>query len=121
MFVYNKWYNVKLTFKKETTNPDEMEIKDELVFNGITWSEADEIEYNNIGAFQTSNSNTPGYYIVKWIGHSFNPPVIIPGGELFCPEKFMTPMIKTSYWYHDPDEAIPFMVKLKKLLCLILN
>ena len=28
----------------------------------------------------------------------------------------MTPMIKTSYWYHDPDEAIPFMVKLKKFV-----
>ena len=28
----------------------------------------------------------------------------------------MTPMIKTSYWYHDPDEAIPVMVKLKRVL-----
>ena len=25
-------------------------------------------------------------------------------------------MIKTSYWYHDPDEAIPIMVKLKQVL-----
>ena len=33
---YNKWYISKLTFLKETTNPDEMEIKYELVLNGIT-------------------------------------------------------------------------------------
>ena len=25
-------------------------------------------------------------------------------------------MRKTSYWYHDPDEAIPVMVKLKQVL-----
>ena len=28
----------KFTFKKETTNPDDMEIKDELVLHGMTWS-----------------------------------------------------------------------------------
>ena len=48
------------TFKRETTNPYEMDIKDELVLNGMTWSAEDEIENNMIGAFQTSDSNTPG-------------------------------------------------------------
>ena len=28
----------------------------------------------------------------------------------------MTPIRKTSYWYHEPDEAIPFMVKLKQVV-----
>ena len=28
----------------------------------------------------------------------------------------MTPMIKTSHWYHDPNEAIPVMVKLKQVI-----
>ena len=28
----------------------------------------------------------------------------------------MTPMRKTSYWYHEPDEAIPVMVKLKQFV-----
>ena len=66
-----------------------MEIKDELVLNVMTQAAAYKIEYNNIGAFQTINSNTPGYYIFQWTGnaytlqekytwHSFNPPVIIP-------------------------------------------
>ena len=41
----------KLTFKKETTNPDGMEIKDELILNGMAWAEADDIEYNTIGAY----------------------------------------------------------------------
>ena len=80
-----------------------------------------------MGAFQTSYCNTHGYYIVKWIGnaytlqgkykcHAFDPPVIIPEGELVFPDKFMTPMIKTSRWYHDPNKAIPVMVKLKQVV-----
>ena len=44
--------------------PDEMEIKDEIVLHGMTWASTDNIEYNIIGEFQTSDSNTPGYYIV---------------------------------------------------------
>ena len=86
-----------------------MKIKDELVLQGMTQAAADEIEYNTMGAFQTSDCNTHGYYIVKWTGnaytlqekckcHAFDPPVIITEGELVCPAKFMTPMIKTSHW-----------------------
>ena len=48
--------------------------------------------------------------------HAFDPPVIIPEGELVCPSKFMTPMIKTSHWYHETNEAIPVMVKLKQVV-----
>ena len=33
----------KLNFKKEITNPDEMDIKDKLVLNGMTWAAADNI------------------------------------------------------------------------------
>ena len=40
---YNKWYISTLTFKKETTKPEEMEIKYELVLKGITWAEVDGI------------------------------------------------------------------------------
>ena len=106
-----------------------MKIKYELVLHGITQAETDNIEYTTIGEFKTSDSNTPGYYIVQWTSnaynlqefytcHAFNPPVIIPEGELVCPAKFMTPMRKTSYWYHDPDEAIPIMVKLKQFVMI---
>ena len=28
----------------------------------------------------------------------------------------MTPMIKTYHWYHEPNEAIPVMVKLKQVV-----
>ena len=105
---YNKWYIYKLTKKKETTNPDETKIKYELVLHGMTRAAEDEIEYNTIGAFKSINISTPGYYIVQWTGnvytlkekytcHAFDPPVIIPEGELVCPDKFMTPMRKTSY------------------------
>ena len=77
-------------------------------------------------AFQTRDCNTHGYYIVKCTGneytlqgkykcHAFDPSVIIPGGELVCPAKFMTPMKKTSHWYHGPNEAIPVMVKLEQV------
>ena len=55
----------KLNFKKETTNPNEMKIKDELFLQGMTQAAADEIEYNIMGAFQTIDCNTHGYYTVK--------------------------------------------------------
>ena len=91
-----------------------MKIKDELVLQGTTQAAEDEIECNTMRAFQTSNKNTHGYYIDKWTGnaynlqgkykcHAFNPPVIIPGGELVCKSKFMTPMKKTSHWYHETN------------------
>ena len=71
-----------------------MKIKDDLVLHGTTQASEDEIEYNIIGEFKTSDSNTLVYYIVQWTGnaynlpekytyHAFNPPVIIPEGELF--------------------------------------
>ena len=80
-----------------------------------------------IGAFQISKSNMPVYYIVrrivnayalkeKYTCHAFDPTVIIPGGELVFPTKFMTPTRKTFYWYHKPDVSIPVMVKLKQVV-----
>ena len=92
---YNKWYISKLNLKKETTNPDEMKIKDELVLQGMDQAAADDIEYNTIGEFETINSNMPGYYIVRWTSntytlkgqytcHAFDTLVIIPEGELVC-------------------------------------
>ena len=104
-----------------------MKIKDDLVLQGMTQAAEDEIEYNTMGAFQTSDKNTHGYYIVKWTGnaytlqekykcHAFYPPVIIPEGELVCKAKFMTPMKKTSYWYHKTNEATTVMVKLKQVV-----
>ena len=71
-----------------------MEIKYELVLKGMAWEVAYKIEYNTIGAFQTSNSNMPGYSIFWWTGNAytlqgkytcraFDPQVIIPEGEVF--------------------------------------
>ena len=59
----------------------------------MTQAAADDIEYNTMVEFQTSDYNPHGCYIVKCTGnaynlqekykcHAFNPPVIIPGGEL---------------------------------------
>ena len=54
---YNKWYISKLNLKKERINPDEMKINDELALQGMTQAAADKIEYNTMGAFQTSDKN----------------------------------------------------------------
>ena len=48
-----------------------MEIKGDLVLNGLTLVGADDIEYNTSGEFQTSDSNTPRYYIVQWTGNAY--------------------------------------------------
>ena len=47
-----------------------MKIKDELVLQGMTQAAADEIEYNTMGSFQTSDYNTHGCSIVKWTGNA---------------------------------------------------
>ena len=60
-----------MNLKKETTDTNKMNIKDELVLQGITQAAADKIEYNTMGAFQTSDCNTYGYYIVKWTGNAY--------------------------------------------------
>ena len=91
-----------------------MEVKDELVLNGMPWAAADDIENNTISAFKIRDSKTPGYYIVRWTGNAytlqeqyicnvFYPKVIFTEGEIVCSAKFMTPRRKTSYWYHDPE------------------
>ena len=41
---------------------------------------------------------------------------ILPVGYMHNLSIFITPMIKTSHWYHDPNEAIPVMVKLKQVV-----
>ena len=67
-----------------------------------------------MGAFQTSDCNTHGYYIVKWTGnaytlqgkyicHAFDPPVIIPEGEL----------VFSSQVYDSNDKNFP-LVSLSK-------
>ena len=48
-----------------------MDIKDELVLHSMTLAVANKIEYNAIGTFQTSNSNTPVYYIVWWTSNTY--------------------------------------------------
>ena len=70
---YKKCYIAKLNLKKETTNPDEMKIKDELVLQVMTQAAADQIEYNTMGELQTSDCNTYEYYIGKWTGNAYNP------------------------------------------------
>ena len=65
--------------------------------NGMTWSATYEVEYNRIGKFKTSDSNTPGYNIVRWTGNTYtlqeiytcnafdHPVIILEGGLFFQP------------------------------------
>ena len=91
-----------------------MKIKDELVLQGMNQAASDEIEYNIMGVFQTSDKNTHGYYIVKWTGnaytlqekykcHAFNPPVIIPEGKL----------VFSSQFYDSNDKNFPLVSRAK--------
>ena len=48
-----------------------MNIKDDLVLQGMTQAAADDIEYNTMGAFKNSDCNTHGYYIVKQTGNAY--------------------------------------------------
>ena len=68
---YSKCYIAKLNLKKETTNTNEMKIKDERVLQDMNQATAEEIEYNTLGAFQYSDCNTHGYNIIKWTGNAY--------------------------------------------------
>ena len=48
-----------------------MNIKYELFLQVRTQAEEDDIEYNSMGEFQTSDCNTYGYYIVKCTGNAY--------------------------------------------------
>ena len=78
-----------------------MKIKDELVLQGMIQEASDNIAYNTMGAYKTSDCNTHGYYIVKWIDnaytlqekykcHAFNPPVINLTGQTISPSGIIT-------------------------------
>ena len=60
-----------MDLKKEKANPNEMKIKDELVLQGMTQAAADKTDHNTMGAFQTSDKITHGYYIAKWTGNAY--------------------------------------------------
>ena len=59
--------------------------------------------------------------IRSYILSSGESPFIIPEDEVVYPAKYMTPTRKTSYWYHDTDEAIPVMVKSKHVVMTLIE
>ena len=84
-----------------------------------------------MGAFPTSDCNTHGYYIVKWTGnaynlqgkykcHAFDPPVIIPEGELFCPASFMTQMKKNLPLVSRSKQSNPWHGEVKQVFMPII-
>ena len=59
----------------------------------MTWVAADDIEYNIIGEFQTSDSNTPEYYTCLWTGNAYT-----IQKQYTCHE-FYTPVIMTCIFF----------------------
>ena len=54
---------LQIGLDKRKKKPDEKDIEYEVVLNVMTWASEENIEYNTIGAFQTSDSNTYWYSI----------------------------------------------------------
>ena len=99
----------------------------EMILSGLAYSSAQHVELGEFGAFETKDKTTLGYYIVKWtatpytlqeqfIHDAFNPPIIIPPGEMVCAAKFMNPVSKDSLWYHEPPEDLNVTVKMKQVV-----
>jgi hypothetical protein len=129
---HNKWYITELKIDQNTTTKDEMQAMHEGVLMGMTQVSSEEIFEGSFGAFQTSDKQTLGYYIVQWTGipytlqdqyecNAFNPPVLIPQGDLVCEAKFWTPMSKGTHWYHEPDDDLFVMVKIKQVVMTDIN
>ena len=62
----------KIDLKKETKNPDEKKIKDELILHGMNRAAEDKIEYNTIGTFQTTTVTR--LYIILFNGQVMHIP-----------------------------------------------
>jgi hypothetical protein len=123
---YNKWHIAELV-RSNDTPPQEVQEMNEMILSGLAYSSAQHVELGEFGAFETKDKTTLGYYIVKWtatpytlqeqfICDAFNPPIIIPPGEMVCAAKFMNPVSKDSLWYHEPPEDLNVTVKMKQVV-----
>jgi hypothetical protein len=87
---------------------DKEQIKEmqEVVLQGITMQMADFIEVGNIVAFMTDDLDADGYYIAEVIKgvhmlqedlelNEYNPPVVVPVGELVCHGKYWSKLAGT--------------------------
>ena len=123
---YNKWYISKLIIKNKQQTQTRWRLKTSLSWT--VWLVKQKKRLNKIPLVNFKLATVTRLDIIYiWICnayniqeqykcHVFGPPVIIPKDELVCPAKFMTPMRKNSYSYHETDEAIPVTVKLKQVV-----
>ena len=68
------------------------------------------VEEQNVGAFQTEDPDSDGYYLVKWTSQpyrleenreltEYNPPILVPKGELVADAVYFNPVPRAPRWY----------------------
>ena len=127
---YNKRYIVDLVFSYlllNDTDVDYIEEVQETIIDGISSVFGEHIVINNYGASQTEYVATSGYYIVQWTEIPYvltepyaffecTPPQIVPEGTFVYKANFLNQLGTNSFWYHEPPETLPVMVKMKQVI-----
>jgi hypothetical protein len=105
----NDWTQISLVPK---AGIDEEELNDArgIVLDGIAEMISETIEVGESGAFMTDDTTTDGYYLVEWAGepytlqeetvlNEYEPPIILPEGELVCEAKYWSQVPRAKRWF----------------------
>jgi hypothetical protein len=105
----NDWLIVVLVPKADA-DEEEIEEAQAVALHGLATRMSEKVQHGNYGAFSTEDPHADGYYIVQWTSDpytlqedlqmtDYDPPVIIPAGELVCDAKYFEKVPRTKRWY----------------------
>jgi hypothetical protein len=108
------------------TNEDKVELLIEVALQGIAVMMSERMEAGKYGAFVTDDPKSDGYYLVEWMTppytlqdderlEEYDPPIIIPKGELVCDAKYWSKVPGARQWYV-PEEDSMTVVRVKQVI-----
>jgi hypothetical protein len=95
---------------KANADKEEIEEAQVVAIHGLATQMSEKVQHGNYGAFSTKDPHADGYYIVQRTSDpytlqedlqltNYDPPVIIPAGELVCNAKYFKKEPQTKCWY----------------------
>jgi hypothetical protein len=117
----NDWLIVVLVPKADA-DEEEIEEAQAVALHGLATRMSEKVQHGNYGAFSTEDPHADGYYIVQWTSDpytlqedlqltDYDPPVIIPAGELVCDAKYLEKVPRTKRWYIPTNLATTVRLK----------
>jgi hypothetical protein len=119
----NDWNIVQLV-PREDNDEDEMEIIHRIVLDAKVDLLC--VREGENGAFRTEDPDADGYYLVKWTStpyklpearelREYNPPILVPKGELVADAVYFSKVPRAPRWY-TPTVEISTTVRLQQVI-----